>query len=110
MAELTNLAGAEPDVAFSFLAQDEALENELSTLLQGKLRTFVYSEHQIELAGQDGPTVFGKMYGAAARLVVVLYRAGYGDTKWTRVERDAITGRGVELGWQTVLLVSLDGA
>jgi hypothetical protein len=39
------------EVAFSFLAQDEALATGLNDLLQDRLATFLYSERQKEIAG-----------------------------------------------------------
>jgi ssDNA-binding replication factor A large subunit len=51
------------DVAFSFLAQDEGLATRLNDLLQGRVRTFIYSERQKELAGKDGEQVFGSVFG-----------------------------------------------
>lgn len=38
------------DVAFSFLGQDEAIAVQLNDLLSDRLRTFIYSERQLELA------------------------------------------------------------
>lgn len=98
------------DVAFSFLAQDETLAISLAGKLRSRLRTFVYSEVQKDLAGKDGVEEFTSMYGDRASLVAVLYRTGYGQTKWTRLEQSAITSRGVEHGWHSIVVISLDGS
>lgn len=97
------------DVAFSFLAQDEPIAVALAERLRRRLRSFVFSEAQKDIAGKDGAAEFTALYGERAALVAVLYRAGYGQTKWTRLEQSAVTSRGVELGWHTIVVISLDG-
>ena len=97
------------DVAFSFLSQDLGLAEELARLLRASLSTFVFSEHQKELIGTDGVAQFTNIYQKQATFVVVLYREGYGKTRWTRNEEAAVTSRALELGWGSLLLVSLDG-
>ena len=42
------------DVAFSFLAQDEVLAMQLADQFEGRLRVFLYSRKQEQLAGTDG--------------------------------------------------------
>jgi hypothetical protein len=97
------------DVAFTFLAQDEKLALDLALLLRTSVSTFVYSEHQKDLAGKDGVAQFTDIYQNRAKFVVVLYREGYGETKWTRIEQTAVTSRALEMGWNSILLISLDG-
>ena len=60
------------DVAFSFLAEDEGLANELNGLVRDRLATFLYSERQAILAGTDGESTFGEVFARQARTVVVL--------------------------------------
>lgn len=96
------------DVAFSFLAGDEALATELNDLLQDRLNTFLYSKKQEELAGTDGEETFNAVFGKQARLVVVLYRAGWGETPWTRIEQTAIRNRAFDEGYDFVTFVPLD--
>src|SRR4051812_15063041 len=98
-----------PDIAFSFLAVDELLAQRLARRLDRHVRVFVYSDQQKEIAGKDGVEVFTEIYGESAQFVVVLFRAGYGQTRWTRIEETAIKSRVLEIGAQTVLLLSLDG-
>src|SRR5262245_20863014 len=62
----------EYDVAFSFNAMDEAIATQLNDRLSGRLKTFIYSERQREIAGTDGQESFSQIYGKTARLVVVL--------------------------------------
>lgn len=96
------------EVAFSFLAQDESLAVQLNDLLQDRLKTFLYTERQKEIAGTDGEKTFHKVFGEEARLVVVLYRKGWGETPWTRIEETAIRNRGYENGYDFTVFVPLD--
>ena len=97
------------DVAFSFLAADEPVTRQIAQLIEDRVAPFVYSEQQKELAGTNGVATLTRIFRETATLSVVLYRAGYGSTKWTRIEESAITSRGLEQGWDTVFLISLDG-
>lgn len=96
------------DVAFSFLAQDEQIASEINTLIKGRLRTFLYSERQAELAGADGEKTFNQVFGSDARIVVVLYREGWGETPWTRIEERAIRNRAFTEGYDFALFIPLD--
>ena len=96
------------DVAFSFLAQDEALAIEINDLLQERVKTFLYSKKQGEIAGTDGEKRFNEVFGEQSRLVVVLYRNGWGKTPWTRIEEIAIRNRGYENGYDFAIFVPLD--
>jgi hypothetical protein len=96
------------DVAFSFLAQDEALATELNDLLADRLRTFLYSKKQGEIAGTDGEETFNDVFRQEARMVVVLYRSNWGQTPWTRIEETAIRNRAYNEGYNFVKFVVLD--
>lgn len=96
------------EVAFSFLQQDESLAFEISDLIHDRFSTFIYSEHQKELAGSDGEKTFNEVFGDKARIVIVLYRDDWGKTKWTRIEETAIRNRGHEEGYDFTLFVQLD--
>src|SRR6267154_411121 len=96
------------DVAFSFLQQDEPLAMELNDRLQDRVKTFIYSEQQKEIAGKDGEEGFNKVFGEEARIVVVLYRAGWGESRWTRIEQTAIRNRGHEHGYRFAKFIPLD--
>ncbi len=97
------------DVAFSFLAQDETLATELNDHLQDRLSTFLYSKRQEEIAGTDGEKTFNTIFGEQARLVVVLYRAGWGESPWTRIEETAIRNRAFEEGYDFVNFIPIEG-
>ena len=53
----------EYEVAFSFNAMDEGIAAQLNDLLSPRLKTFIYSERQREIAGTDGQESFSNVYG-----------------------------------------------
>lgn len=95
----------EYDVAFSFHSRDESLAVELNDLLQDRFKTFLYSEQQKVLAGRDGEEVFNAVFSQAARIVVVLCRAEWGQTPFTRIEQTAIRNRAFHEGYDFTLFV-----
>lgn len=103
------MAQFDHDVAFSFLAEDEDLALRFSRELESRASTFVYSEHQKELAGTDGVDKFSQVFAEQCRVCVVLFREGWGQSPWTRVEEAAIKTRGITHGWDFLLVISLDG-
>lgn len=96
------------DLAISFLAVDEPLALELSQTIASRMTSFVYSERQRELVGRDGMTEFSRVFERDSRIVAVLHRAGWGSTRWTRVEQTAIQERGFRSGWEFLVVVALD--
>jgi hypothetical protein len=96
------------DVAISFLSGDEPLALKLQEQLSESLSVFVYSKKQEQLAGTDGLESFRQAFFAQSRLVVVLYRNGWGKTPWTAVEELAIKERMFNGGWKHLLFVMLD--
>jgi TIR domain-containing protein len=96
------------DVAISFLSQDEPLALKLYEQLSENLSVFVYSKKQEQVAGTDGLETFRQAFRSQSRLVVVLYRDGWGQTPWTGVEELAIKDRMFHGGWKPLLLVTLD--
>jgi hypothetical protein len=95
------------DVAFSFLADDEALAIEIADRIRDRVSVFIYSERQKELIGSDGIDQFSNVFSEDSRLVVVLYREQWGQTKWTRIEETAIKTRWLD-GFEFLLMVPLD--
>lgn len=98
------------DAAVSFLARDEALAIELAESLSGNLEVFVYSERQRELVGREGMSEFTRVFERDSRIVVVLYRAGWGATPWTGVESTAIQERGFRKQWEFLVFAALDSS
>lgn len=100
----------EYDVAFSFLAEDEDLAVRISDALLDRMKVFIYSERQKELVGKDGVEQFSTLFGEKARVCVVLYREGWGQTKWTRIEETAIKDRAFDKGWDFLIIIALDSS
>jgi hypothetical protein len=96
------------DVAISFLSRDEPLAVKLHNELREYLQVFVYSKRQEELAGTDGLESFRKTFLSDSKLVVVLYRNGWGKTRWTAIEETAIKERVFNGDWDSLLFVMLD--
>lgn len=96
------------DVAISFLGKDHGVAVALRELIAPSLKVFEFSSRQEELAGTDGLTTFRQVFTSEARLVVVLYRNGWGETPWTRVEHTAIQERFLTQGPAFLLFVMLD--
>lgn len=96
------------DVALSFLAQDEPLATQLANTLEERHRIFLYSRKQEQLAGTDGEKTFNEVFAKQARVVVVLYRKGWGESPWTRIEETAIRNRAFEEGYDFALFVPTD--
>jgi hypothetical protein len=95
------------EVAFSFLKEDEQLAESLNDLIGDRLSTFLYSKRQGEVAGRDGEALFNRVFGKESRIVVILYREGWGQTPWTRIEETAIKNRAFDSGYEFVVLISL---
>jgi hypothetical protein len=108
MASAPNERAFEYDVAFSFLARDEELATALTDLLQDRFRCFLYSRQQELIAGTDGEVTFNRVFGEAARIVVILYRDGWGQSPWTRIEETAIRNRAYSQGYDFALFVKLN--
>ncbi len=96
------------EVALSFLAQDEPVATQLANLLEERHRVFLYSRKQEHLAGTDGELAFNEVFSEQARVVVVLYRQGWGESPWTRIEETAIRNRAYEEGYDFALFVPMD--
>lgn len=96
------------DVAFSFTQKDEPLAFQLYRLLQERLNCFIYSEAQKELAGRDGESVFNSVFEKESRIVVIIHRNNWGQTKWTRIEETAVRNRGYEEGYDFTIVIPLD--
>jgi hypothetical protein len=97
------------DVAMSFLARDEPIAREIASKLEGHLKVFFFPNRQEELAGTNGLESMRVPF-MEARVVVVLFRAPWGDTNWTRVEATAISERCLKRGWDSLLFITLDAS
>lgn len=98
------------DVAISFKSEDANLASDIRSRLGKSLDTFVYTEKQEELAGTNGLETLRKVFRHRAKLVVILFRSGWGETPWTRVEMEAITDRFLHEGSAFLFMIALDSA
>ena len=96
------------DVAISFLSADESTAAALYNSLSAGLKVFFYPRSQEELAGTNGLESMRTPFLDEGRIVVVLYREGWGKTPWTGVEQSAIQDGCLRCGWQRLFFVMLD--
>lgn len=95
------------DLAFSLLDIDEPLARKIRRFIPEALSVFLYSERQAEAIGNDGVELFSGVFGRESRVVVILHRRNWGETKWTRLEAEAIKTRLWNEGPDFVTLVKL---
>lgn len=105
---MNNGSITEYDLAISFLAEDEPIAIELYNELSPMMNVFVYSEHKEELAGSDGVEVFRSIFKDRTKLIVILYREGWGKSQWTNLEEQAIKEYGLVHRWEGILLIKMD--
>jgi hypothetical protein len=96
------------DVALSFEGADRAMAVTIRNGLVGALNVFEFTDRQEELAGTDGLESLRKVFRSRARLVVILMRATWGSTWWTRVEMEAISDRFLKEGPGFLFIVTVD--
>jgi hypothetical protein len=96
------------DVAISFLSKDGDISAALNDRLTESLQVFFFPRRQEELAGTDGLESMRTPFFDDSRVIVVLYRDGWGKTPWTRVEETAIKDSCLAHGWQRLFFVVLE--
>lgn len=96
------------DVAISFLAGDQKIAEGLYGELSKTLEVFYYPKSQEQLAGTDGMESMRAPFLEDSHLMVVLYREGWGNTRWTAVEERAIKDRCFDEGWNHLFFIALD--
>ena len=97
------------EVAISCLMQDVNIAQELYELLQSRVRSnFFFPHNQEELVARDGLETFRGVFRRESRIVVVIYREGWGQTRWTAVEEMAIKEMCLDAGWTRIVLYSED--
>jgi hypothetical protein len=94
------------DVAVSFLSSDESTARALYQGLEG-LKVFFYPRHEEDTAGTDGLESMRKPF-LDCRVMVVLYREGWGKTPWTGVEAHAIKDRCLLSQFRDLMFVQLE--
>lgn len=105
---MQNISQFKYEVAFSFLQRDEKIAYLINDLIQDRFSTFIYSKKQEELGGTDGEKTFNTVFYEESRVVVLLYRDGWGKTAWTRIEETAIKNRAFNKGWEFLVVINLD--
>jgi hypothetical protein len=100
-----NMDSYKYDLAFSFTQKDEQIAKGLYGLLSDRLKCFLYTESQKEIAFKDGQKAFSDVYNKESRFVVILFNDTYGKTKWTRVEETAIRNRAFDHGFDFCLFI-----
>jgi len=98
------------DAAFSFLSKDLPLARQLADALDPPLATFVYARNKEDLLGQDGMDRFASVFRLEARLTVILYRQGWGQTPWTAFEEVHIRDRALHARMTSFMVLRLDEA
>ncbi|MDP9052314.1 MAG: hypothetical protein M3O31_16575 [Acidobacteriota bacterium] len=96
------------DIAISFLASDEGIAAELSRQLSETLKVFFFPERQKELAGTDGMETMRTPFYEDSRVMLVLFREGWGKTRWTAIEELAIKEACFNGEWKRLFFVTLD--
>ena len=97
------------DVAISFVNTDLGSAKALADGLSPHVKVFLYVDRQEDLAGTDGLESFRRAFRYESRLVVVLFRRGWGETNWTRIEQQAIEERFLKEGPRFLFFIMLDG-
>lgn len=96
------------DVAFSLLSEDEPIAQNIQAHFPLTVSSFLYTSRQRELISHsDGLNAFPEVF-RDARLCVVLYRSGWGRTRWTRLEERTIGDRYMDDGTSFLLFARLD--
>jgi hypothetical protein len=96
------------DAAISFLNDDLGMAQRLRDGLAPHVRVFLYADRQQEIAGSDGLVTFRAAFRSDARLIIVLFRSGWGETPWTRIEQQAVEERFLKEGPSFLFFVMLD--
>src|SRR5687768_3991511 len=93
------------DVAFSFLAADLGVAKDLASRLSPGLTVFVFDRFKEDLIGRDGMDAFSEVFRRDARLSVILFRKGWGETPWTGFEESAIKSKALETRFTSLMVV-----
>jgi hypothetical protein len=96
------------DIAISFLSNDLATATAVYQNLSRTLKVFFFPRNQEDLAGTDGMVTMKETFRSDCRLIVVIYREGWGATPWTRIEETAIQEACLKDGWAHLFFIVLD--
>jgi hypothetical protein len=96
------------DVAFSFLKKDEELACGMNDLLRNRVKTFFSFRKEQVIAGSDDKEIYNEVLGFQTRIVVLLYREGWGQTPETQMEESVVRDRAHEEGYDFILAIPLE--
>jgi len=96
------------DVAISFLFPDANIAEELARKLGEIFDVFFFPDRQEDLAGTEGMESMRTPFYEDSRVNVVLYRDGWGGTRWTAIEERAIKDACFNGGWYRLFFLMLD--
>lgn len=94
------------EVAFSLVSKDEIFASNINYLLRERVKTFLYVHNESETINADGMETFANAL-KQARIVVLIFREKYGNTPWTRVEKDVIEQRFLDEGRDFLFVIVL---
>jgi hypothetical protein len=99
---------AEFEAVFSLLSSDEKIAQAIQRALSPDITAFLYTEEQERLLGAvDSVEAIATTF-RHAKICVVLYRHGWSESRWTRLEANIIKDRILDEGDGFLLLVRLD--
>src|SRR4030042_1592863 len=96
------------DVAFSFLNKDEEFACRINNLLRDRVETFFSPREEQVIVGADDRETYNEVLESQARIVVLLYREGWGKTPETRMEESVLRDRAHEKGYDFILAIPLE--
>jgi hypothetical protein len=97
----------EYDIAISLCHQDIDYAQKIVDEINPNLNVFFYKDRQRELISNLGPEVFSDVFKEKSRLVVLLYRPEWGDSPYTKIEKNAISDRAFRQGQEFIFLIPL---
>src|SRR6266542_4998174 len=108
LSKFVKIMDKEFEIAFSFLTRDEPLAVRLNNHFKERYNTFIYLDVQDQLAGVNAIEKFTSIFKNQSRVVVVLFRKGWGEDGMTRIEKSALEQRMPSEGLDYILMVLLD--
>jgi Transcriptional regulatory protein, C terminal len=96
------------DVAISYLQTDSFLASSLAARLAENLKVFYYPRTGERLLGTEPIELIRAPFLFGSRVILLLYRADWGQTDWTRVEQSAIEEACNSQGWSKLFFVELE--
>jgi len=96
------------DLAFSLCDEDLPFAERIYRGLSERFSLFLYSEDKKTLEFQNGVIRLSNVYRKEARAVIVIWRAKWGQSRWTRLEQEVLTDRLLSTTAAFILLVKME--